>query len=178
MKTQRCRDCKYKDVVNFLHSKTTFESANKKYSFGFESITFKPTNLIKMPAFLRMEIFPSDMPRTIAFYTNILRFELLRHEGTYAYFQRDGVFLGANTSLPEGSVPVNAKYRRPGTGVEIVIEVDDLVAERDFIVNNGYHLDADVKLQSWGLKDFRIVDPDGYYLRFTEHSWEKNGTGS
>lgn len=60
--------------------------------------------------------------------------------------------------------------RRPPTGVEVVIEVDDLEAERNWVVENGWTLDADIKLQEWGLKDFRIMDPDGFYLRITEHS--------
>lgn len=53
---------------------------------------------------------------------------------------------------------------------EIVVEVDNLKSERDFIVEKGWKLDADIQIRSWGLTDFRLVDPDGYYLRITTHS--------
>lgn len=43
-------------------------------------------------------------------------------------------------------------------------------SERDFIVEKGWKLDADIQIRSWGLTDFRLVDPDGYYLRITTHS--------
>ena len=46
--------------------------------------------------------------------------------------------------------------------MELVIEVDDLIAERDRLVSNGYQPEDDIKLQTWGLEDFRLVDPDGY----------------
>jgi lactoylglutathione lyase len=53
-----------------------------------------------------------------------------------------------------------------GYGVEIVIMVDDVDA-----LYNGLEDDANVVepliTQPWGLKDFRAVDPFGYYLRFT-----------
>ena len=134
-----------------------------------------------MPAFLRIEIFPSDMQRSIDFYTQVLRFNLLRHEDDYAYFQRDGIFIGAlvgpDAHHPQGAISAKREYRLAPTGVEIVMEVDDLEKERELVVHTGWALDADVKLQSWGLRDFRVIDPDGYYLRITEHSTEGHGKG-
>lgn len=53
--------------------------------------------------------------------------------------------------------------------MEIVLEVDDLDELRAL-----YHrcqargvVAAALRLQPWGLQDFRVVDPDGYYLRVT-----------
>jgi catechol 2,3-dioxygenase-like lactoylglutathione lyase family enzyme len=69
------------------------------------------------------------------------------------------------------------RFRRPPYGTEIVIEVDDLQAERDRVVKAGYELEADIEKQEWGLWDFRIIDADGYYLRFTTHSARRNGLG-
>jgi lactoylglutathione lyase len=48
-----------------------------------------------------------------------------------------------------------------------VIEVDDLTAERNAVVAAGYPLDVDLTARLWGLTDFRLLDPDGYYIRFT-----------
>lgn len=57
---------------------------------------------------------------------------------------------------------------QPGFGVEIVVMVDDVEsalaeADRRCCVVEG------LKTKPWGLRDFRALDPYGYYLRFTEH---------
>jgi catechol 2,3-dioxygenase-like lactoylglutathione lyase family enzyme len=88
---------------------------------------------LTMPASLRVEIFPSNMQRCINFYTRVLRFTLLQDEGTYAYLQRDSIFIGAVAGVPP-HVPgksVDTAHRRPPCGVELVIEVDALQEERD-----------------------------------------------
>ena len=56
-----------------------------------------------------------------------------------------------------------------GYGVEIVIMVPNI---EDYYVAHFDHANIvePLKLQPWGLKDFRVTDPAGYYLRFTsEH---------
>ncbi|KIW20163.1 hypothetical protein PV08_00738 [Exophiala spinifera] len=123
-----------------------------------------------MPASLRIEIFPSDLQRMIDFYSNVLQFKLLKRQDTYAYLQRDNIFIGAIETPSSDTLERKIAYRSPNKGVEIVFEVDDLEHERDFIVSKGARLDADIALQPWGLKDFRLTDPDGYYVRITTHS--------
>lgn len=54
-----------------------------------------------------------------------------------------------------------------GFGVELVVLVDDL----DAIYETALSLNAVVeplKTQPWGLRDFRIEDPYGYYVRFND----------
>lgn len=122
-----------------------------------------------MPARLRIEVFPSDLNRCIAFYTQVLRFTKIRQEADYADLRRDSVSIGAVQKTDPGIKP---EYRRWPTGVEIVIEVDDLVEEREMVLEAGWRLDDDIEMQEWGLRDFRILDPDGYYIRITEHGKE------
>ncbi|KAJ9629226.1 uncharacterized protein PV06_00734 [Exophiala oligosperma] len=123
-----------------------------------------------MPASLRIEIFPSDLQRMIDFYSNVLQFQLLKREGTYAYLQRDNIFIGAVETQSSDTVEQKKLYRSPNQGIELVFAVDDLDHERDVIVSKGWLLDADIAMQPWGLKDLRLTDPDGYYLRITTHS--------
>jgi uncharacterized glyoxalase superfamily protein PhnB len=35
------------------------------------------------------------------------------------------------------------------------------------VVKAGYRLLEPLRERPWGLRDFRVVDPDGYYLRIT-----------
>ena len=53
-----------------------------------------------------------------------------------------------------------------GYGVEIVLMVDDIDAYYENIKEIANVVEPLV-LQPWGLKDFRCVDPFGYYLRIT-----------
>ena len=122
---------------------------------------------------LRMELFPADMDRFLQFWTETLRFKLTRREkmdgraGEYAHIVRDSVHVGVLTEMTEGGFSNDLAFGKPPRGVEIVIEVDDLEAERDHIVSKGCKLQAEIQTRSWGLTDFRLYDPDGYYLRIT-----------
>lgn len=59
-----------------------------------------------------------------------------------------------------------SKNTKRGYGVEIVIMVDDV--ERYYSKVKGFaNVVEELVLQPWGLKDFRVEDPFGYYLRIT-----------
>lgn len=58
------------------------------------------------------------------------------------------------------------KDTKRGYGVEIIIMVADIDAYYEK-VKDGIHIVDELVLRPWGLKDFRIEDPFGYYLRVT-----------
>jgi lactoylglutathione lyase len=124
---------------------------------------------------LRLELFVVDMEASIAFYTRVLAFGVERHEpGDYASLRLGSVTLGIG---PVAKLPVEggyfgrdiADYRR-GLGVEIVVEVDDVDGWRDRVADSGRPILEPLQDRPWGLRDFRISDPDGYYLRITQLS--------
>jgi catechol 2,3-dioxygenase-like lactoylglutathione lyase family enzyme len=117
-----------------------------------------------MAASLRVEIFPSDLDRTVRFYRDLGFAVVGRSEGppAYASLKLGGVRIGARVSEP-----VESFRRAIPAGTEIVIEVDDIHAFRDDAVEAGIALGSDLEHRPWGLVDFRVSDPDGYYLRFT-----------
>jgi uncharacterized glyoxalase superfamily protein PhnB len=39
--------------------------------------------------------------------------------------------------------------------------------QRDRVVAAGWPLEQDLQDRPWGLTDFRVIDPAGYYLRVT-----------
>jgi lactoylglutathione lyase len=124
---------------------------------------------------LRLELFALDMEASIAFYTRVLTFELVRHEpGDYASLRLGGVVLGIGSvgKLPEEGVYFGrdiATLRR-GLGVEIVIEVDDVEGCHERVAASGHPILEPLRDRQWGLRDFRISDPDGYYLRVTSRA--------
>jgi lactoylglutathione lyase len=124
---------------------------------------------------LRMELFVDDLDVSVAFYTGVLGFQVVRGGGDYVSLRRGLVVLGLGLAakLPErGSGPGFTRQRLAagrGAGVEIVLELDDLsqvTALHDRCRDRGAVAEA-LRLRPWGLHDFRIIDPDGYYLRIT-----------
>jgi len=116
---------------------------------------------------LRVEIFPADLDRTVDFYTHVLAFRLVRDErggsAPYVALERDAVLVGA----ARRPAPPDLAARRPPTGVELVLETDDLDREHQRILAAGWPLEQHPMLQPWGLRDLRLLDPDGHYLRLT-----------
>ena len=80
---------------------------------------------------LRFEIFPDDLDAAVDFYLRVLRFRLTAdrrdQRDEYVSLQRGGVRVGAARRV----VPGVRAARLPPAGVELVLEVDDVVAERD-----------------------------------------------
>lgn len=120
---------------------------------------------------LRMELFVEDMDRSIAFYHDVLGFGLLRRDEGYASVRRGDVTFGIGpiAKLPD----VGGYFTRPrlakgrGLGVEIVLEVEDIAAEYERVLATGHPVGEPLQDRPWGLTDFRLTDPDGYYLRVT-----------
>lgn len=118
-----------------------------------------------MGATLRIEIFPADVDVSVAFYER-LGFELVgrKHDPDYASsVRRDAVSIGML-----GAPRHPREQRAIPVGTEIIIAVDDVRAERDRVVDGGITLAEDLQARPWGLTDFRVHDPDGYYLRVTD----------
>ena len=126
---------------------------------------------------LRLELFVEDMGESVSFYRRVLGFEVVREEpGDYASLRSGDVMLGIGpvAMLPEtgGYFTRSIASQRRGLGVEIVMEVDDLSAAHRRVLDSGHPVFEPPQQRPWGLWDFRIVDPDGYYLRFTSMAQE------
>jgi lactoylglutathione lyase len=123
---------------------------------------------------VRFELFVRDLGVAVAFYTGVMGFDLIREEPGYSSLRRGEVILGLG---PISKLPAESGYftrdiadQRRGLGVEIVLEVNDLDAYHARILASGYEIFEPLRGRPWGLRDFRVVDPDGYYLRITSRA--------
>src|SRR5580692_4776909 len=116
---------------------------------------------------VRYEIFPDDLDATVDFYTRVLGFSVIKDQRdapqAYVAMRRDAVQIGA----ARREVPGAPAARRPPVGVETVLEVDDLARERSRVLAAGWPIEDELQDRPWGLADFRILDPAGYYLRIS-----------
>lgn len=119
---------------------------------------------------VRFELFVSDFDKSVAFYRDVLGFNEEPSFGNYHPVKRGTVTIGIGSSSdlqPSHYFMPEITAERKGLGVEFVLEVEDIQAEFERVQKTGYAISEPLKQQGWGLVDFRLVDPDGYYLRIT-----------
>lgn len=118
---------------------------------------------------LRLELFVSDVERSAAFYASVLGFARESESDGYVALRRGVAVIGIGgaSELPP-SHPLRAQDGgRNGAGVEIVLEVADVDASYAAVIDAGWPVLGPVKRRPWGARDFRLLDPDGYYVRVT-----------
>ena len=119
---------------------------------------------------MRLELFVDDLPASIDFYRRVLGFTMdEQHTDQYTPMRQGAVTLSLNLRANlSADHPIQAAVgERLGRGIEIVLEVDDVAALYEHVRAQGWPVSSALQPQPWGLTDFRIVDPDGYYLRMT-----------
>lgn len=121
-----------------------------------------------------IELHVPDFEKVKEYYGG-LGFEVVREtkpkgkEGYLVLRMEDNIlcFWSGNESVYEQSYfrrfPKNTKR---GYGVEVVIMVMDVEAYYEKVRDTA-NIVAKLALRPWGLRDFRVEDPFGYYLRIT-----------
>ncbi len=124
----------------------------------------------------RIELFVADLDASIRFYEDVLGFQLERRQTDYASLRRGDAVLGLGpiAKLPAAATGPGFSQERlavdRGAGVEIVLEVAELDDAFARARAAGHPVASPPQLQPWGLRDFRLADPDGYYLRVTNRA--------
>lgn len=116
---------------------------------------------------LRLELFVGDVDASLTFYRDVLDFELTGENNTYKSlrFGESRLAVQDIRTLEPGH-PLAQSGKR-GLGVKFVLEVGDVTALHGRMQKRWAQV-TDLKRQAWGLTDFRVTDPDGYYWRITE----------
>lgn len=122
---------------------------------------------------VRFELFVKDTRVTVDFYSRVLSFECNATDGPCITARCGSVRIGIcdQATLPKTHhFSPEALQAHKGVGTEIVLEVENFGSFYQRVVTSGYTIHEKVAKRPWGLRDFRLVDPDGYYLRITEKS--------
>jgi len=137
---------------------------------------------------LAVSLTSKDMSKSVAFYRNVLGFELEsvwpdadRPLWANLVLDRQSVMLGAamgaeqvagcshgtpeQVALLKRAVEDLAK-NRPGVGVTIYVEVPDVDAYHERVKSRGGRPLMSPTTEFYGLRDFAIDDPEGYRLNF------------
>jgi uncharacterized glyoxalase superfamily protein PhnB len=121
-----------------------------------------------------IELHVPDFRRAVEFYSR-LGFKLLWRTEDYLVMKRKRSVLnfygGSQKVYSHSYFGRFKKTTKCGYGVEIIIPVDRV--ERVYnSVRKFAKIIQPLQLKKWGRRDFRIVDPFGFYLRITErYEW-------
>ena len=124
---------------------------------------------------LRLELFVAALEPSIDFYQRVLGFTLIeRRPDGYTVMEREGATIDLQpVGFLEDGHPAKPRSGFPnGLGIEIVIEVDNVDDAYKRVVNSEYRINMPLGRRFWGLRDFRLVDPDGRYIRITARTIE------
>jgi len=124
---------------------------------------------------LRLELFVSSVPDSKDFYTRVLGFETVDYQpDNYSVFRKGGIQIALqNQSYLPDTHPLKPHNQPVGLGIEIVFEVEDILATYKQVQREQWHIKDALAQRPWGLHDFRLIDPSGYYIRVTEQDSTK-----
>ena len=122
------------------------------------------------------ELTVSDIKKSLEFYTKILGFkiEYQREEDKFAFLSYQGAQIMIEQNL--NSDWQTGKLEKPfGRGINFQIEVNDILPILDSLKKHKYSMKKE-PMENWyrkdneliGNKEFLVMDPDGYLLRFSE----------
>ncbi|MED2186006.1 VOC family protein [Bacillus wiedmannii] len=119
----------------------------------------------------RLELFVEDLQKSIRFYEEILGLAFSKKNETGAMVKLEdlALLLTPDYILNENHYLKKGGLNPKGKGVEVIIVFDNIEQLYQHVLEKNYPVESNLKTQSWGMKDFRIVDPDGYYLRLTSY---------
>lgn len=123
---------------------------------------------------LRLELFVNSVPESMDFYTRVLGFETISYQpDNYSVFRLGDIQIALQdqAQLPDDH-PLKPHNRPVGLAVEIVFEVDDVDNAYARVQREDWQISATLAQRPWGLRDFRLSDPNGLYIRITEATHE------
>lgn len=148
---------------------STAEEPAKKESPAAKTNPGKSKSL-RQPGFVFLELGTDKVDDYVAFFRAIGGFEPVDLEKDWAWLQseRGDLMFGPGGGVPnKGKPPGSARV----VGLEIGIVVDDLeqaYQTAGTFAEKGFVIKGKIERRPWGPRDFRLLSPDGYYLRITE----------
>jgi catechol 2,3-dioxygenase-like lactoylglutathione lyase family enzyme len=137
-------------------------AADKKPADARELVEH-PAQELRKPGFLFLELNITDYVGHIKFFEDVTGYKLVRNDGGFAILQTDCGEILLNDLKRVRETPAN----RIAT-FEIGLVVKDLDAAFAAAQKHPFRITSKIQKQPWGVRDFRVLTPDGVYLRITE----------
>ena len=129
---------------------------------------------LRKPGFVFMEIATPRVEAYVTYFESVAGFKVTRRMQDYVDTRSDVAeltFLGPK--IWGGGHPFSGKVTGSGQGIGIeigivVADLDKAYAEAVKLKDQGWPISTGIVKRPWGVRDFRVLAPEGYYFRFTE----------
>lgn len=128
------------------------------------------------------ELSVTDLKRSLDFYKNCgFKVEYERKEDYFVFISLDSIQFMLQEIKEDDKWQVGNLEYPFGRGINFQLEVDDVQSIYDNLNNSGYDIRFPME-ENWyrqddkllGNKEFLVMDPDGYLLRFSEDLGSKD----
>lgn len=136
-----------------------------------QAVGESPAQPIPQNSFIesKFELATTDPTRDTAFYKELGFRVVATTSYGYVTLQSGPVVIALSPAKIDSKDAASlAKMRRPPLGVEIVLYTTESLEEKHAKLKSLGLKPTEIKLQPWGVRDFRITDPGGYYIRISE----------
>jgi lactoylglutathione lyase len=129
---------------------------------------------LRKPGFVFMELGTTHVEEYFSFFESVADFRILSRQPGYLVARSDLAELTfIDPKFWSGGHPFSGKLTGSGQGLGIeigivVADLDKAYAAALKFKDKGWPISTGIVRRPWGVRDFRVLAPDGYYLRFTE----------
>ena len=118
----------------------------------------------------KFELATTDPSRDTAFYSKLGFSVVAKTSYGYVTLKSGPVVIALSpvARIDPGDAASLSQLRHPPVGVEIVLYTTENLEEKHARLRSQGLKPTDIRLQAWGVRDFRITDPGGYYIRISE----------
>jgi len=115
-------------------------------------------------------VFTHDLPRSVAFYRDVLGQEVLSDHGAIVFLAGHLVLHDAASIAATAMDAADARsHDARGRGnLPVSFETDDVEAAYRLVADSGATIVHPVARQAWGQSVFRFLDPDGHLVEIGE----------
>lgn len=122
-----------------------------------------------MTVLFRVELYVKDIEKSLAFYQDFVGLQLYGRNERCGRFNYDffSLLITSDATLDGDHYFKRSKSDLKGNGMELIIVVKDLEIVYQRCLENNYVIKVPIEKYDWGMRGFKIIDPDGYFLRIT-----------
>lgn len=116
----------------------------------------------------RVKLYVNDIEKSLLFYEEVIGLKLYKRNMHAVRFNHDqfSLLLASDSTLNENHYFYDRKERK-GNGFELIIVIDHIEDVYERCKENRCTIQEDIQTYPWEMRGFKVVDPDGYFLRIT-----------
>ncbi len=116
----------------------------------------------------RVKLYVNDIEKTLLFYEEVIGLKLYKRNMHAVRFNHDqfSLLLASDSTLNENHHFYDRKERK-GNGFELIIVVDHIEDVYERCKEKRCTIQEEIQTYPWEMRGFKVVDPDGYFLRIT-----------